>query len=341
MGGAADKKEVGALIITHDATPAGCKHPSNLSSIKNTFFAALIMLTKINYSQCPSCGSVSIGHSMNCVDYTVSKETFEVWRCSNCTFQFTQNVPDALHIGPYYQSEDYVSHSDTKKGVINHLYHLARTITLKSKIRLVQKSTQLRCGNLLDYGAGIGAFANVANQAAWTITGLEPDDTARQKAFKNYGLSLQPSIVLQQLPAASFDAVTLWHVLEHVHDLHATLEQFDRILKPFGRLIIAVPNYTSYDAHNYQQCWAAYDVPRHLYHFSPKAMQVLMEQKGFIVENKYPMWFDSFYVSMLSEKYKTGKNNYLGALLTGVASNMRTLFNTDKCSSVIYVMRKK
>ncbi len=308
---------------------------------KIAFFAAIIMLTKIHYDQCPCCGSVAIGHCFDCVDYTVSKEMYEVWKCSNCTFQFTQNVPDSLHIGPYYQSDAYVSHSDTKQGVINRLYHFARTITLKTKLRLVQKSTQLKQGNLLDYGAGTGAFAHMATMAAWTVTGLEPDDTARQNALKTHGLSLEPSINLQQLPSASFDAITLWHVLEHVHDLNTTIEQFQRILKFSGRLLIAVPNYTSFDAHYYQQFWGAYDVPRHLYHFSPKAMQVLMEQNGFTIEKKYPMWFDSLYVSMLSEKYKKGKNSYLSALWIGILSNLKTLFSTDKCSSVIYVMKKK
>ena len=214
-------------------------------------------------------------------------------------------------------------------------------ITLKSKLGFVKTSTQLKQGNLLDYGAGTGAFAHMASLAAWTVTGLEPDDTARQNALKTHGLALQPSANLPQLGSASFDAITLWHVLEHVHDLHATLEQFERILKSSGRLLIAVPNYTSDDADEYQQFWAAYDVPRHLYHFSPKAMQVLMEQKGFTIEKKYPMWFDSLYVSMLSEKYKRGGNNYLSALFTGIASNIKSLFKTDKCSSIIYVMKKR
>lgn len=299
------------------------------------------MDTIIHYAKCPVCGNKAISKGFECIDYTVSKEKFELWACGNCSFQFTQNVPDALHIGPYYQSADYVSHSDTKEGLINRLYHFARKITLQSKQKLVQKVTGMRHGAILDYGAGTGAFSNAMKEAAWTVTALEPDDTARENALRNYNLQLKPSTELQQLPLSSFDAITLWHVLEHVHDLHGTLQHFERILKPNGRLLIAVPNYTSYDAQHYHQFWAAYDVPRHLYHFSPRSMQVLMESKGFVVEKTYPMWFDSLYVSMLSEKYKKGQTRYCSALWIGLLSNMKALFSPAKCSSVIYVMRKK
>jgi len=299
------------------------------------------MVSNINYGHCSCCGSVVISKIFSCKDYTVSQQLFELWECGNCTFRFTQNVPDASNIAPYYQSAEYVSHSDTKRGLINRLYHIVRNYTLTSKRDLLTKATGLKHGVLLDVGAGTGAFANVMQSAGWNITGLEPDTTARANASTNYDLKLQESNEIYNLKQNTFDAITMWHVLEHVHDLNGYLEKYLQILKPAGRIIIAVPNYRSHDAKAYKQCWAAYDVPRHLYHFSPKSMETLLDRKGFALEAVKPMWFDSFYVSMLSEKYKTGKNNYLSAFITGLVSNAKALFDTKKCSSVIYIIRKK
>ncbi len=287
------------------------------------------------------CGSKAVTKVLTCNDHTVSKEAFEIWECSNCTFRFTQNVPDEANISAYYQSAEYVSHSDTKQGIINRLYHIIRIYTLQTKQKLVQKVTRLQNGTLLDVGAGTGAFANIMQQAGWKVTGLEPDATARANALSIYDLKLNELTNLHQLESNSFDAITMWHVLEHVHDPHGYLQAYLNILKPDGRLIIAVPNCTSHDAAVYKNYWAAYDVPRHLYHFSPASMQVLLEQKAFLLEAVKPMWFDSFYVSMLSEKYRNGKENFLRAVWVGMISNLKAVLNVRKCSSVIYIFRKK
>jgi 2-polyprenyl-3-methyl-5-hydroxy-6-metoxy-1,4-benzoquinol methylase len=299
------------------------------------------MSTIITYEQCISCGSAAISKVFTCKDNTVSKQLFEIWKCDNCTLRFTQHVPDGELIGVYYRSADYVSHTDTKKGLINRLYHRVREYTLRSKRDLIKKVTGLKKGVLLDVGAGTGAFANAMHQSGWHVTGLEPDEVARTNARNTYQLQLGELKDLHQLPAHTYDAITLWHVLEHVHELHDYLEKFLEILKPAGRLVIAVPNYCSYDAEYYDNCWAAYDVPRHLYHFSPKSMQLLLEQKGFYIDSLEPMWFDSFYVSMLSEKDKNGKNNFIRAFWVGLQSNKRALADTKKCSSITYIVRKK
>lgn len=299
------------------------------------------MASEITYDHCLCCRSAAITKVFACKDYTVSNEYFDIWQCKTCTFRFTQNAPDKVAIGRYYQSAEYISHSDTKKGFINLLYHYVRNFTLTTKLNLVKKATGLKQGILLDVGAGTGAFVSKMQQADWKVTGLEPDETARNNAFNNYNLQLEELNNLHHLPDNTFDAITLWHVLEHVHNLNEYAEKFYKTLKPGGRLIIAVPNYTSFDANYYKEYWAAYDVPRHLYHFSPKSMQVLLAQKGFAVEAVKPMWFDSFYVSMLSEKYRYGKNRLVNALLVGSLSNIKALFNAKKCSSVIYIVRKK
>ncbi len=306
-----------------------------------TFFAALLMASKITYDQCTCCGSAAISKVFVCTDHTVTHEHYEVWKCTTCTFAFTQHAPDPELSVSYYQSSAYVSHSDTTDGLVNKLYHQVRKYTMQSKRALVKRVTGLTQGVLLDVGAGTGAFANTMQLSGWKVTGLEPDSDARATALNKFNLELQSLQNLKDLPAASYDAITLWHVLEHVHDLHGYLHTFEHLLKPNGRLIIAVPNYTSYDAQVYRQYWAAYDVPRHLYHFSPKSMQILVNEKGFEIEALKPMWFDSFYVSMLSEKYRTGSDNHLRAIWIGLVSNIKALLDINKCSSVIYVMKKK
>lgn len=293
----------------------------------------------IVYDSCPVCGSKNILPVLTARDYTVSHEDFEIWECRHCTLRFTQNVPEQEDIGLYYQSEDYISHSDTTEGLVSKLYHKVRKRTLQQKRSLVEKFTQLKKGNILDIGCGTGAFLNTMHKASWTITGLEPDENARQKAIELYGLKTETLDMLFSLPAESFDAITMWHVLEHVHDLHGYVSQLKNLLKPAGNLFIAVPNHTSYDEEVYKEFWAAYDVPRHLYHFSPQAMQELLSMHGFEVVSKKPMWYDSFYVSMLSEKYRSGKSKMPAAIINGMLSNSRAIINTDKCSSVIYVAR--
>ena len=297
------------------------------------------MSEKITYTSCPACKSGDIFPVLKAKDYTVSKETFDIWECKSCTLRFTQDVPVPGAIGKYYQSEAYVSHSDTKKGLINRLYHLVRSYTLQSKRKLVSRLSGIKSGNLLDVGAGTGAFAATMQQAGWQVTGLEPDDTARNNALRQHGLSLQSLDNLYQLPVRHFDVITMWHVLEHVHDLHGYLATYSNVIKPDGSLLIAVPNYTSLDAQEYGEYWAAYDVPRHLYHFSPQSMNQLLEQHGFEVKKYQPMWFDSFYVSMLSEQYRSGKQRLLSAFFSGWRSNSKASAHPEKCSSVIYIAK--
>lgn len=297
------------------------------------------MSTIIHHTACPVCDSADIHPILVASDHTVSKEIFEIAECRNCTARFTQNIPDADSIGRYYQSENYISHSNTSKGLVNRLYHRVRKITLNQKRSLVESVTGSKNGNLLDVGAGTGLFVDTMRAAGWKVTGLEPDEATRNRA-REMNILLNDSKDLFQLPSASFEAITLWHVLEHVHDLHGYLQQLKKLLHESGKLIIAVPNYTSADAGAYKEFWAAYDVPRHLYHFSPKSMEFLLNKHGFRLQSTHPQWFDSFYVSLLSEQYKTGKSNLVGGVWNGLRSNVNTLTETNKCSSIIYVASK-
>lgn len=292
----------------------------------------------VNYTHCPFCHSAAIQPVLTAKDHTVSHTSFEIWHCTHCTNRFTQAVPGLMDIGPYYQSVEYISHSDTAKGLINRLYHWVRSYTLGTKRKLVQKAAGRERGLLLDIGAGTGAFVTTMLAAGWKVTGLEPDSIARENAKVKHGIELHSADDIYSLPPSSFDVITLWHVLEHVHDLQGYFKQFKVLLKPGGKLVIAVPNYTSKDAAAYAQFWAAWDVPRHLYHFSPAGMQHLAHLQGFNIQSIHPMWFDAFYVSMLSEQYKNGKPNLISAVLKGLSSNLAALGDKRKCSSLIYVL---
>jgi 2-polyprenyl-3-methyl-5-hydroxy-6-metoxy-1,4-benzoquinol methylase len=294
----------------------------------------------IHYSQCPVCKSSSIKPFLSAKDNTVSKAIFAVWQCDQCSVRFTQDIPGQEAIGSYYASDNYVSHSDTQEGFINKLYHLIRKRTLAGKLKLVSTETGKQSGKILDVGCGTGAFLHTMQQAGWSCTGLEPDEAARSKASSLYNIEAQPSAQIYTLQSQTYEAITLWHVLEHVHELHEYVEQLKKLLAENGRLFIAVPNYTSHDAAVYKENWAAYDVPRHLYHFSPASIKILMNAHGLEVKKMRPMWFDSFYVSMLSEQYKNGKGNIISAFMIGLISNIKTVFNHQKCSSVIYIIAK-
>jgi 2-polyprenyl-3-methyl-5-hydroxy-6-metoxy-1,4-benzoquinol methylase len=293
----------------------------------------------IHHSSCPVCGHHQLQQILTAKDFTVSNEEFAIIQCNHCQLRFTQDIPNEQSISPYYQSTAYVSHSNTKKGIVNRLYHIVRFFTMSNKEGIVKKAVGKPTGMMLDVGSGTGVFVKTMMKAGWDVIGLEPDQQARAFAMKRYKVDLSPVGELFNLPNGTYDAITMWHVLEHVHQLHEYAEHLKHLLAPGGKLIIAVPNYTSKDARMYKSYWAAYDVPRHLYHFSPTSMRTLMDLHGMKVVNIQPMVFDSFYVSMLSEKYKKG--NFLKAVWNGLLSNVNAWKNKEQYSSLIYIIERR
>jgi 2-polyprenyl-3-methyl-5-hydroxy-6-metoxy-1,4-benzoquinol methylase len=289
-------------------------------------------------NNCPCCNSTQFEPFIKCKDYTVSGELFTIVNCRDCNFKFTNPRPENSVLGNYYKSEDYISHSNTSKGIISKLYHLIRNYTLKGKIKLVSKHVSR--GTILDYGCGTGMFLNVCKESGWEAYGMEPDSGARKIAAEMGLKTFQDKTSLkQELGQKKLNAITLWHVLEHVTDPEETLGFFREQLDANGVLIIAVPNYTSQDAKHYKEFWAAYDVPRHLYHFEINTVTKMLQPYGFKLVGTKAMKFDSFYVSMLSEKYKTGSIKYLSAFIQGLKSNLKANQAKDY-SSVIYVFKK-
>jgi SAM-dependent methyltransferase len=289
---------------------------------------------------CPVCNCDKTHFALKVKDHSVSGEIFEVFECPQCSLRFTKDAPPGEKIGIYYESEDYISHSNTRKGIVNSLYHSVRRHTLGTKYQLVEKSTGQKPGQHLDIGAGTGAFVQYMNDHGWNSTGIEPDKKARELALTYHKTKLLPAETFETLLPESFDAISMWHVLEHVHDLYPYLKQIKKILRSRGLAFIAVPNYTSYDGIKYGSFWAAYDVPRHLYHFSPVSMKWLLNAAGFQLKDMAPMWYDSFYISLLSEKYKTGYSSIAKGFITGAISNFKACSDKEKCSSLIYIAEK-
>jgi 2-polyprenyl-3-methyl-5-hydroxy-6-metoxy-1,4-benzoquinol methylase len=288
---------------------------------------------------CPVCFSNKVVCINKLIDYSVSGEVFELMECKDCTLRFTHPAPAQEKIGAYYQSSEYISHTNEQKGMTGFLYRKVRKWTLQRKAALLIRLSQKKVGMHLDLGAGTGAFVHEMEKAGWNSVGFEPDEKARKMANRLYKAPVYPLEDFFRIAEGGYDVITLWHALEHIHPLQETVHRLEKLLTAKGKLIVAVPNFSSYDARYYKNYWAAYDVPRHLYHFSPKSMRRLMEQHGLIIKAIRPMWFDSFYVSILSEKYKKGF--FLKGMFIGLISNLYALFQVKNCSSLLYIMERE
>lgn len=273
-------------------------------------------------------------HFLTVKDHSVSKETFDLYYDEDLDMLITHPQPNLENLGKYYESEDYISHTDNKRSLFEKAYHFVKGIALKNKLNLIN-SQQTQKGRILDIGAGTGDFLAVAKNDGWHTVGIEPSDRAKGIAI-NKGISFVENTV--DLENHSFDVITMWHVLEHVPDLDFQIKELKRLLKPTGTLIVAVPNFKSFDAKHYGTFWAAFDVPIHFWHFSKKAIQMLFQKENMKLEKVLPMKFDSFYVSLLSEKYKNGKMNFIKAFFIGLQSNWKAKQNSEY-SSLIYVLK--
>lgn len=289
-------------------------------------------------SNCPVCDFDKTKAFLVCKDHTVSRETFNIVECISCGFKFINPRPAAEKLGAYYISEEYVSHSNTKKGFINSIYQVVRKYTMLKKLKLI--SEFYKTGKILDIGCGTGDFLKTVKEAKWETIGIEPSPDARKMAIENYALDVREEAEIKILEKETFDIITMWHVLEHVPELNERIEDLKRLIKPNGVIIIAVPNCTSLDAKIYSENWAAYDVPRHLYHFSPTDIETVFKNHDLKVFRVLPMIFDSYYVSMLSEKIKTGKSNIIRAIWNGFRSNFSAIKTGKTYSSQIYLIRK-
>jgi 2-polyprenyl-3-methyl-5-hydroxy-6-metoxy-1,4-benzoquinol methylase len=288
--------------------------------------------------QCPVCNKEEFKNFLVVTDNSVSKESFVIVECENCSFKFTNPRPDAISIGSYYESEEYISHSNIKTGIINRAYHVVRSITTKQKVELINRYAPAK-GSILDYGCGTGVFIKACKKDGWEIRGVEPSEKAREIAISETGELIASD--LSEIQGEKFEIITLWHVLEHIHDLNETMNELVEMLSDEGTLIIAVPNADSHDAELYKENWAAYDVPRHLYHFTQPTMKRLLKKHKLNLQEVLPMKFDAYYVSMLSEKHREGKTKMINSVMNGYKSNSYAKQNGNDYSSLIFIAKKK
>ncbi|MEL0455297.1 class I SAM-dependent methyltransferase [Flavobacteriaceae bacterium SZ-1-7] len=272
-------------------------------------------------------------------DHSVSGEEFQLIENAEYGFLETTPKPTEEKLPEYYQSEDYISHTDAKRNLFEKAYHFVRGVSLKSKLNLINSFSQ-KGKTLLDVGCGTGDFLQVAQNNDWKVLGIEPNEQARQIANQKTNNAVFKTEQLLKFNNHGFDVITLWHVLEHLPNLEEQVSIFKKLLKLDGTLIIAVPNHKSYDAKHYKQFWAAYDVPRHLWHFNKPSVFKLMEKQNMQVKKIKPMLFDAFYVSLLSEKYKSGKMNLIKGFSVGLLSNLKAVFNKE-ASSLIYIIKNR
>ena len=296
------------------------------------------MYEKIEH--CPICNSKQIGNYQLIKDFSVSQELFNISMCMDCLFKFTNPRPDKANIGKYYESEDYISHSNKAVNPIQVIYKIVRKYALKNKLNLINKFSEK--GTLLDYGCGTGHFLQTCQKDGWKITGIEPDTKANALAVHKTNSTILTDIS-QIKPNQHFNIITLWHVLEHVHDLNGIMNTLQSILNKSGIILIAVPNIQSFDAEIYKEHWAAWDVPRHLYHFTSKDIKTLAKKHKLKVKDIVPMKFDAYYVSYLSEEYKNKSffklNKYFLGAINGYKSNLKANLN-NQYSSLIYILTK-
>lgn len=292
----------------------------------------------VEIKNCPICGQEKQELYKQVEDHSTSKEIFNIVRCLGCGFLFTSPRPSDQEIGKYYKSDKYISHTNQKTGLFGIAYQALRDRALSKKLGWINKHNQ-NAGNLLDYGCGTGEFLNHCQKNGWQVKGLEIAEGPRIQAKENYHLNVAEPAELENINPDTFDVITLWHVLEHVSDLRGLLEKLVLRLKPGGKLVLALPNPESYDAEYYQEQWAAWDVPIHFYHFRKQDVKTLADQYNLDLQETINMPYDAYYVSLLSEEYKTGRKNWINATLIGLRSNLKA--KEENASSLTYILRKR
>ncbi len=289
-------------------------------------------------NKCPWCGSEKAQINLWLKDEFLSKEDFHICECLNCGLSYTMPRPNKEKIGEYYKSEEYYSHQENKKGFIPRLYESVKKVNLKHKYNLATQG--LNVGKMLDIGCGVGDFLHTAEEHGWTCTGVEPSEDAKAIAKTKTKANIINSEDMEKIPDATFDLITMWHVLEHVDDLKWQIEQLHRLTKTKGRIVIAVPNYKSYDAQYYKELWAAYDVPRHLSHFNKNVLTKIFKSKNLELVRTDKLIWDAYYISYMSEQYKQHKFPLLKGAFRGCISNCKAR-HTNEWSSMVYIFEKK
>lgn len=293
----------------------------------------------VNLNLCPVCKNSEFESYLTVKDHFLSKEDFNIAHCKKCGFKFTNPRPENDNLVNYYISDDYISHGKSKSLVLENIYKIIRKYSIYKKHQLIVNHS---VGNkILDVGCGTGEFLAYFKHKGWQTFGIEPSAYPREYGIKNFQLDVKDESGLSDFSSGNFDVITMWHVLEHVWDINDRIFQLLKILKNDGLLVFALPNSESWDCKHYNSYWAAWDVPRHLSHFSTSTFQKLMAHHNLDIIATIPMKFDSFYVSLLSEKYLGNKWFFITAFIKGFLSNHHAARNKKSYSSMIYLVKNK
>lgn len=268
-------------------------------------------------------------------DHFLSQEVFEIKNTEWPGVKKTSPIP--LYLDKYYESKNYISHYQERKTLKNRLYKFFQLFNLKYKKNIL-KNLVPKGSKVLDYGAGAGEFANLLQHDFETLA-FEPNNNAAFFLIKKLitGKVIQN---LDEIENKSLSAITLWHVLEHIPDPKNILKVFWDKLEDGGYLVLALPNPNSLDAKIYQEYWAAWDVPRHLYHYNENGIKEITKDY-FLLKATKPLILDAYYISWISEKYQ--KKNPIMAFIKGVWNGYKSnkkAKKTGEYSSKIYVLKK-
>lgn len=289
----------------------------------------------INQTHCPLCRQ-ELKTVFTTKDFLVSGEKFDIVECSDCRLRLTSPFPDKDKLGSYYESDEYISHTGETKGLFDSTYNMVRSYTLGRKINIVEKSSRKKQGAILDIGCGAGHFLNTMKANGWNVKGVDASRKARELVNSQFNIDvITPEVWLNS--DETYDVITCWHSLEHVYEPWDYLEKIKTQLNHGGVLIVALPNYESTDGNKYRADWAAYDTPRHLYHFTHSSMEKIMTANGFNIEDINRMPFDAFYISVLSAR--TAGRSPISGIWNGFVSWLFSMVNKKKCSSLIYIMK--
>ena len=287
---------------------------------------------------CPWCDSDKTQIHLWVKDLFLTQEAFEIHECLKCGLLFTEPRPKPDEIGKYYQSDEYYSHKENKKGFIPRIYESVKKVNLKRKVSMATAGLQV--GKMLEIGCGVGDFIQEMEEKGWDCTGIEPSKDAKTIAEKRVNARLYDPEEISTLPDESFDLITMWHVLEHVDDLKDEIQQLQKLLKKGGRLVLALPNFKSHDAQYYKEYWAAYDVPRHLNHFCRETIHKIFTKNGFVLKKTDKLIWDAYYISYMSEKYENHKLPLMKGLFRGWISNCKAR-KSGEWSSLVYVLERQ
>lgn len=288
-------------------------------------------------NKCPWCGSEKAQINLWLKDEFLTKEDFHICQCLSCGLLYTMPRPVKEKIGAYYKSEEYYSHQENEKGFIPRIYEAVKKVNLKTKYKLASKG--METGKMLDIGCGVGDYIHFAEEHGWECMGVEPSEEAKIIAQKRMKGKIINSDELENIPDETFDVITMWHVLEHIDDLKWQLAQLQRLVKKDGRIVIAVPNYKSYDAQYYKELWAAYDVPRHLNHFNKPTLIKMFNSSGLKLKKTEKLVWDAYYISYMSEQYKHHSLPLIKGAYRGLMSNCKAR-RTGEWSSMVYIFEK-